>query len=274
MVFLVVAVIVPLLYMLRYSFSSYNLVVPGLDGQFVGLSNFKRLISDPAVWQRMKITLWFSFLAVSGQVVLGLLIAMLLNSEFRGKSTILSIILIPSMLSPITVALIWRFLLLPNYGLLLYILSRFGIVEFATGVFSNATSAFYTLVLIDLWQWTPFVMLILLAGLTSLPEEPFEAAKVDGAGGLQVFKYMTIPLLKPVLVLAILFRVITVLKTFDTVYLLTGGGPAGATEILNMYAYRINFIHWDFGYGSAIVLLVVLISFVVTIAFSKASESV
>ncbi|TKJ45460.1 ABC transporter permease [Candidatus Aerophobetes bacterium Ae_b3b] len=273
--FLIAVIIIPYGYMIKYSFTAYNLALPRFSGQFIGLENYRKFLGEPAVWKSLKLTLWFCFLAVSVEFVFGLGGAILLNKDFRAKRFIMSFIIIPSMLSPISVALIWRFLLMPHFGTFLYYLARLGIVESVDmGIFSTAGSAFYTLVLIDVWQWTPLIILILAAGLVSLPKEPFEAALVDGASALQIFKNVTLPLLKPTIALAILFRLITVLKTFDKVYLLTKGGPGSATEILNMYSYRINFIRWDFGYGSTITLFILFIAFTATILLLKAMESV
>jgi multiple sugar transport system permease protein len=220
------------------------------------------------LYRALALTGLFVLLAVPIEFLLGLMLAMILNREFRGRRVWVTILLLPTMVAPVVVGLIWDFLLMPNFGLFTWLLTQLGILQGAP-VFSTAATAFAALVAVDVWEWTPFMMLFMLAGLLSMPQDPIEAAHIDGASAWRVFWHVQLPLLRPMIVVAVLFRTIDASKTFDTIYVLTGGGPGGATELISLYAYRIAFQNWDLSNAAAVCLVLGYFSLVVASVFYK-----
>ena len=157
---------------------------------------------------------------------------------------------------------------MPSFGILTVYLNQLGFFE-ETSVFSGSFTAFGALMIIDIWEWTPFIMLIMLAGLSALPKAPIEAATMDGASHWQIFRYVQFPMLTPLVIVAVMLRAIDASKIFDTIYVLTGGGPGNATEVISTFAYRTNFIRWDLGYGAAVCLVLAFASLVVAALFFK-----
>ena len=196
--------------------------------------------------------------------VLGLAIALLFNRRIRGKRLWMSFLIIPMVISPTIISLIWKLMLNTEYGVLNYLLSLFSISKINWLGYENAL---WSIMMVDIWEWTPFVALILYAGLQSLPQEPYEAVVVDGVSPLQIFYYLTLPLLKPMIFIAILLRSIDSLKIFDIVYGLTQGGPGSATELMSMHIYRIGFRHTNWiGRASAnAIVLLFIVSLLTTI---------
>ena len=264
MVILMSITLVPFLFALNLSFRAYSLARPGYEGQFIGLDNFRQLLNDdPLFWKSIFITLRFVIVVVTVELFLGLGIATLLNQKIWGRRFFTSIIIVPMMLAPVVVGLIWRFLLNAEFGIVSYFIKKLGI-HLERGLLGSTDTALPTVMFIDIWQWTPFMTLIMLAALQALPREPVEAAQIDGASSIQIFRYITLPLIKPLIFVAILLRSIDSFKLFDTVFILTGGGPSFATELASIYAYRINFKYWNMGYGSSIVLILFLIVLICT----------
>lgn len=264
MITLVIIAMVPFLFALNLSFRAYSLAIPGYKGQFIGLDNFRELLNeDPLFWKSIFMTIRFVVVVVVIEFILGLGIAMLLNQNIWGRRFFTSIIIIPMMIAPVVVGLIWRFLLSAEFGIISYVIKKLG-MHLERGLLGSVHTALPTVMFIDVWQWTPFMTLILLAGLRALPREPVEAAQIDGANGIQIFRYITIPLVKPLIFVAVLLRSIDSFKLFDTIFILTGGGPSFATELGSIYAYRVNFMYWNMGYGSALVLILFLIVLVCT----------
>jgi len=266
--FLVVIIIIPFVQIFRLSFQDYRLAMSVKLGQWVGLQNYKDCLANPDFWHSIRLTLWFVFLVVFLETILGLAVALLLNQLIKGRNIITSLVLLPSMIAPVVVAVIWTLLLAPYGGMLLYYLSFLRLVK-DQSVFAHGRGVFYILVGIDVWQWFPFVALILLAGLTSLPVEPYEAAMVDGVNKWQGFWHVTLPLLSPVIVVAVILRTIEALMVFEKMYVLTFGGPGNTTEISNLYVYRTNFVHWDFGKGATEIIFLLLISIVIIFILLK-----
>jgi len=264
MVILMSITLVPFLFALNLSFRAYSLARPGYEGQFIGLDNFRQLLNDdPLFWKSIFITLRFVIVVVTVELFLGLGIATLLNQKIWGRRFFTSIIIVPMMIAPVVVGLIWRFLLNAEFGIVSYFIKKLGI-HLERGLLGSTDTALPTVMFIDIWQWTPFMTLIMLAALQALPREPVEAAQIDGASSIQIFRYITLPLIKPLIFVAILLRSIDSFKLFDTVFILTGGGPSFATELASIYAYRINFKYWNMGYGSSIVLILFLIVLICT----------
>jgi multiple sugar transport system permease protein len=232
--------------------------------RYVGLANYTHLFSDDrfrgAVWR----TLYFTTFATLGPVVLGVLAAVCFAQKFRLRGLARTIFILPMMATPVAIALVWTMMFHPQLGVLNYILTSVGLPP-ATWVYDSAT-VIPTLVMVETWQWTPLVMLIVLGGLASLPTDPYEAAILDGANPWQTFRHITLPLVWPFIMVAAVIRLIDALKAFDTIFVITGGGPGTSSETINILLYQTAFAYYDLGYGSAMVVvffvLILLISLV------------
>jgi multiple sugar transport system permease protein len=270
--FLVVVSVAPSIIALTDSLRELSLTVFTKRGAFVGLENYGDLLArDPKFFGAIWRTLVFVAVVVPVEFALGLLIALYINREFRYRRLVVTALMLPTMVAPVVVAMMWRYLLMPSFGLLTYYLQRIGLLE-DTSVFSDGVTAYLALMFIDVWEWTPFMMLIMAAGLTAMPQEPIEAAHLDGAGAWQMLRHIQLPFLKPLIVFAVMFRAIEASKVFDTVYVLTGGGPGDATEVISVFAYRTNFVSWNLGYGAAVCLLLAFFSLVVAAIFYKVAN--
>lgn len=267
--FLMLVSVVPLILAFSDSLKNLSLTAFNNRGEFLGLDNYRQLFgTDDAFYEAIQRTLMFVLVVVPIQFALGLSIAMLLNRDFTGRRLIITMVLIPTMVSPVVVGMMWRFLLMPTFGALTYSLNQMGLFT-EVSIFSDRTSALIALMVIDIWQWTPFMMLILLAGLMSVPHEPIEAASLDGANRWQILRHVELPHIVPLVVFALLFRSIEASKVFDTIYVLTNGGPGSATETISLFAYRTNFVKWDLGYGAALCLALAFLSLIVAALFFK-----
>lgn len=221
---------------------------------FIGLKNYIDLIARDerfrnAVWR----TVWFTVAGVSIQSVLGVGLALIFNREFTGRGVIRTIFLMSMVATPVAIALVWMMILDINTGILNYFLELVAGVRVAW--LSDRSIVLWSMVMVDTWQWTPFIMLIALAGLSALPTEPYESAVIDGASSVQLFWYLTLPMLRPTLMVALMFRSIDALKTFDIIYVITAGGPAYASETLNLYGFSQGFAYFNMGYASALLVL-------------------
>jgi len=263
---IIAVAIYPLCYELYLSFRSYNALRPWYPREFVGLGNYFHALSNPRVWRSLRITFTFIIATVVIELIFGMGIALLFNRELKGKSIFRTLIMLPLTLTPVVVGLIWKYLVHDTFGVVTYVFKYFGL---STEFYGSPITALPTMILIDVWQWTPFVFLILLAGLLSLPKEPFESAKIDGASELQCFWYMTVPLLKPIITIAILLRLVDAIKIFDTIWILTKGGPGHATEVYNIFIYLEGFRYYNMGYAAALGIILLIISLVVTFGFIK-----
>jgi len=243
--------IFPAGYLLYASFRSFNLMNPDA-GRFVGLQNYQNIASNADIRQSLLITLLFVVLAVGIEVVLGLGLAVILAKQSRENSIAATILILPMAVTPVVSALVWRELFNPNYGWVDYYLQKFGLIDVPIDWLGSSTTAWITLISLDVWQWTPFVALILMAGIQGVPREPKEAAAVDGAEGWRLFWDIVLPLLRPFLAIAVLLRVLEAFKTFGTIKVLTGGGPGISTEIVNLTIYRTAL--QDFSVGAAAAL--------------------
>lgn len=249
--------IVPFVYCLVQSTWRLNLAMPGSE-RFVGLGNYVDMLTkDPNFWTIMKNTLVQVFGTVSLQVVGGLALALLFAREMRGNRIARSLLMVPMMATPVVIGVIWRFMVNPDFGIINYLLSVLGIA--GPDWLGKPALAMATIIAADVWLSTPFVTIIIIAGITSLPKEPFEAAKLDGASAFQSFIYITFPLLSPVIWVAVMFRLIDAFKRFDSIYIMTAGGPGNSTETLNLYAYNRAFSYLDTGYASALAMFLFII---------------
>ncbi len=242
---------------------------------FVGVDNYVRIFSnDPRFWDALGRTLLFTGLAVSIQTVLGVAIAVLLHRQFAGRGLVRSLMLLPMIATPVAVALVWRLLFQPELGLLNDMLMAVGLSPSAW--VADSSIALFCLVLVDVWEWTSLITLVTLSGLVALPTEPMEAAVVDGASAWQRFWLITLPMVRPVIVIAVVFRLIEALKTFDPIIVITQGGPGFATETLNIYIYNTAFQYQQLGYASALLLVFFAIVFTlaaVTLSFRRGKAS-
>lgn len=247
LVVLVLVVVFPMIYSLTVSFRFYDLRVP--RHPFVGFDNYYRLIADLRFHNALKITGLLLIGELALQFPIGFGLALLLARNFRGKRVVQPVLLLPMMITPVVVGYMGRLLFETRSGPINYFLNLLGIPSALWH--SSAGTALLTVVLLDTWQWTPFMMGVLLAGLVSLPPEPYESAKVDGASSLQIFWYLTLPLLKPVIALVIIMRSLAIFQTFDIIYVLTMGGPGTSTETIGIYTYLVGFRYWDIGKASS-----------------------
>ena len=221
--------------------------------EFVGLGNFRELFRDARFIESMGHTAYFTILAVVLPIVFGTAAALVFHREFPFRGLLRTIFVMPMMATPVAVALVWTMMFHPQLGVLNYLLSLVGIGPQPWVYSPNAVIP--TLILVEVWHWTPLVMLIVLGGLASLPVDPYEAAKIDGANGWQAFRHITLPLLMPFLVVALIIRTIDALKAFDTIYVITQGGPGQASETINIFLYLQAFAFYNVGYASAVVVV-------------------
>ncbi|MGQ9623282.1 MAG: carbohydrate ABC transporter permease [Candidatus Caldatribacteriaceae bacterium] len=253
-------VVFPLIWSLYLSFCEYsaNAARPPI---FTGIHNYSSLLREKEVWDRFVTTGKFVFLAVAVEFFLGFFIAMLLNREFYGKGVLTTLFILPMMFSPAVIGKFFRFMMDANWGIINFILGAlFGIPKIAWT--TSYEYALYSVVITDVWIWTPFMVLLSLAGLSSVPRYLYEAADVDRASGWFKFRYITLPYVAPILILAVLFRTMDAFRFFDVVYVLTDGGPGYATQIIPFYIYKLAFSFWHTGKSCALayILLIIIIA--------------
>jgi multiple sugar transport system permease protein len=246
--------IYPLIYAIRMSFTNFYANKPGMEIKFVGLKNYIRILNKEDIWETMQATAHFMFWTLLLQALIGLGLALLLNKKFKGNEILTTIIVLPMMLSPAVVAVFWTYIYQPQSGIFNYIINFFyDFGEFT--MIGDVQLAPWSIVLVDTWMWTPFTMLICLAGLKSIPNYLYEAAEVDRANKFQQFLHITLPSVLPFLLLALLFRGIENFKMFDLVVELTGGGPGSTTEVASINLKREAFEKWRTGYSSAFAVI-------------------
>ncbi len=260
-----VLTIFPTFFLLLISLTDYQLGW-GMDRiQFVGLENYIRLLTggDPDFWNAVGISLWFMVLTAAIEMVFGFFIGKILcEAEFRFKPVVFAILIIPIVMTPSIAGNIWKLMLNAEYGIINYMLGLLGIPKVT---WLDADTAFYSVVLADVWQWTPFVALISYAGMCSLPSEQYEAAKIDGAGAVSLFCHITLPALRSLIFLTLIFRTIDSLKIYDMPFVLTQGGPGNSTEFLSLHIYRLaNAQNGLIGRASANAVILMLLSTVIS----------
>ncbi len=252
----------PIVYTLYMSVHDWALTSPR-GPEFAGLENYRRLlVVDARFHQAIWRTFYYMVLSVVWPAILGTLAALVFATPFRGRGVVRTVFILPMMATPVAIAMVWQMMFHPSQGVLNYLLGLVGIPP-QSWVFSPG-SVIPSFAIVETWQWTPFVMLIVLGGLASLPTEPFDAAIVDGAGPFQVFRYVTLPLVWPFIMVAVLIRSIDALKSFDIIYVITQGGPGTASEILNIYLYQQAFTYYQISYASAVVVLFFIIILVMS----------
>ena len=233
------------------------------------LVHFKRLLSDGFFQTALVHTIVYAVAALTCEFLLGLGLALLLNQKLRGRGLFRASLLVPMMLPTVVVGVVWRLLLHPNFGAINGTLKQIGInIENLTWT-ASPRLAFLAVIAVDVWQWTPFVFLVLLAGLQAIPQEPYEAALIDGSTRWQTFRHVTLPLLKPAILIVLLLRTMDLLRVFDQIFILTEGGPGFATEMISLYIYRTAFRFFDFGYAAAMSFMLLALTNVVSVVYLK-----
>jgi multiple sugar transport system permease protein len=259
---LVASVIFPLLFSINVAIRKYDLRLPTEDYPFTGLENFIRAIHDPYFLSSLLITFEFIIIGIALQFSIGFAVAILLN-KIKWRRYILPAIAIPALTPPI-VAGYMGIILFHTDGVVNFFLNLLGVTS-KIPWYSSPDTALLTCVLIDTWQWYPFISLILLAGILSIPVDYIEAAKIDGASELSILRHIILPMLRGIIAIALIFRILEMLRVFDVIYIVTHGGPGTATQVTNFYSYLVGFRYWDLGYASAIGwILVVILSIFVT----------
>lgn len=244
--------IFPFIYSLILSFQKWDLASPD-PKEFIGFDNYREIIADLEFWNSVWRTFIYVFSAVGIEVVLGLAISLLIATRSSSLIKVFRrLVLLPFMLAPAVVGLLWQWILNPEWGILNYFVKVLHISDVGYTWTGDIKTAMPAIIFIDIWQWTPFVILLFMAGISSLPVQPYDAARVDGATRWQMTRYITLPLLKYVTLLVILIRVMTAFKFIDIIFVLTHGGPASVTEVLGFYIYRVGFMHFNMGYASAL----------------------
>jgi len=250
----IILILLPML--ANFGLSTYNFFI-GSTPTFIGLDNFREALSDRRFWNGLKNTFYFTLLAVPIQLVFGLGIALLFNREFPGKGIVRTIILLPMVATPVAIALIWALMFNPSLGVLNYFLESLGLPRSLW--VADASLVIPSLVLVDVWEWTPFIALILLAALQGVPLEYYEAARIDGANAWQSFWHITLPGIRAAIVVAVILRSIDALKTFDIIYVITQGGPGTASETLNVFAFRTGFEFFRAGYAATLLIFLLFV---------------
>jgi len=265
LLFLIGIVIFPTVFALYVSTTEWSLI--GAKGEFVQMANYHQMVYDARFLAAFGRTVAFTAAAISIELLLGLLLALGLNRVTRHTNTFLSVFLVPFVIAPAAVAYAFGFMMNPQFGLFNYLLGLVGIGPIP--FLGTNEYVLPSIILVDVWQYTPFMFLIIYAGLEALPQEPFEAARMDGANAWQRFKWVTLPLLKPVIAIAILIRGMDAFRAFDKFYIMTGGGPGTSSEVLSLYAYRVGFTNFNFGYATAISMFMLFVIVVASWLFVK-----
>lgn len=253
--------IYPLIYSVKISFQS--------GSGNATLENFTRLVSDQFFLAALFHTFVYAAIALTIEFFIGLGLALVLNEKMRGRNAFRALLLLPMMLPPVVVGVVWRLMLNSNFGALNGTLKGFGISTETLTWTASPKLAMASVIMADVWQWTPFMFLILLAGLQAIPQEPYEAALIDGSNAWRTFRHVTLTLLKPAILIALLLRTMDLLRVFDHIFILTEGGPGFATETLSLYIYRTAFRFSNFGYAAAMSFVLLLITNLISAGYIR-----
>ena len=256
LIFVFLLMIFPVGYTLFISFTDWALT-SGRPMKFVGFDSYLRVLKEPRFSAAIGRTLFFTIGAVAAQVVLGTIIALILNREFRAKNILKFLLLLPMVVTPVAVGVVFNLFFDPTIGFLNYVLSAMHLPQ--SGWVTEAKTVLPSLMMVDIWQWTPMIALIVLAGLSGLSHEPFESAKVDGANAVQTFFHITLPMVMPTVLTAIVLRSVDALKTYDIIFAMTRGGPGFSSETLNIHGYKLSFEYYAMGRASAVLVFLFLI---------------
>ena len=264
---MVAGLLYPVIQAFYLSFYDWKICTDFDDAPYVGLRHFIRMVGDENVWESIWVTIRFGFWTISIEMFLGVSLALLLEKPIRGASIFRTIFILPLMVSPVVVGLIWRYLFDARIGWINYYLVKVG---FEPQVWlGDANLAFFAIVFTDIWQWTPFIFIIVIAGLQALPSEVLEASKIDGANWWQHVLFVKLPMIRSILMIALLMRLIDVFRALEVMYILTGGGPGRSTELLSLHIYNRAFDTQQLGYASAISVLLILIVTILSLGILK-----
>ncbi len=255
----------PLLHLVWTSAFRMDLAMPFMNG-YVGLGNYRELLADDRFWSSLAVSLIYTVSTVVLQVAIGLALALLVLDMKRGQALFRLVAILPVVLSPAVVGMVWRsFMLAPEFGVVDYLAISAGLGS--RNWLGDPTLALVSVIVIHTWQWTPFAFMVLLASLAALPDDLYEAARIDGANAWQRFARITLPLIRPAIVMVVIMRTMVALTAFAAIFTVTGGGPGTATEILNLYAYRKSFTELSMGYGSALAVALLVVTILISAAF-------
>jgi multiple sugar transport system permease protein len=258
----------PFFYAIYLSLHDIDITKPYLGRNFVGLDNFVKIFSDKrAVGSFLNTGILIGSM-VAIEFLLGLVLALVIDSFFKKSTWLITLIILPMTFPRVVVGLVWRVMLNPIVGVVNYLLQPFG--GGSVDWLARPGLALFSIILVDVWQWTPFMVLMLLAGLQSLPKAPFDAARVDGAGDFHIFRFITLPLLQPIIVVAVIFRIIDAMRTFDIVYILTRGGPGTSTETVDIFAYYMGISEAGrISYAASVSLIVLYVTIILITIFLR-----
>jgi multiple sugar transport system permease protein len=260
--------IYPLLYSIKVAFQTGS-----GEAAHWSLANFTRLATDNFFLSALGHTFVYAVVALTFEFLFGLGLAVLLDRALRGRAIFRAVLLIPMMIPPVVVGVVWRLMLNADFGAINGTLKSLGVNTAALTWTASPKLALASVIAVDIWQWTPFMFLVLLAGLQAIPQEPYEAAMIDGASAWQTFRHVTLPLLRPAMLVALLLRTMDLLRVFDQIFILTEGGPGFATETVSLYIYRAAFRFFDFGYAAAMSFVLLLLTNVISIGYIKLLQS-
>jgi len=267
LILIAVLVLYPVFETIRLSFFNYRIQTMALGETFIGLDNFKHILSDSEFFTSLKFTLVFTVVAVSLETIIGMLFALIMNQKIPGQGIIRTAVLVPWAIPTIISGLMWKFMYSQQYGVINYILKTLKIITKDLPWLSDAQLAVVATIIADVWKTTPYMSLLILSGLQTIPPQMYEAAAIDGASRIQRFFHITIPLIKPVLAVAILFRTLATFRIYALISVLTSGGPANATQSLSLYTIKTYFNYGNLGYGAALATVTFMISLIISMFF-------
>lgn len=271
LIFVIIVAIYPLAFSIFISFFKYRLTDPDQTKTLVGIANYQQAFKDPIVVGSLKTTMKFVVGTVVIELALGLGLALLFSAETRFMRFTRSFLLLPMALPPLVIALVFKALYNTEFGVIPYYLKQMNI-DVGRGLLAELSTALPAVMLVDIWQWTPLIMFIFLAGIKSLPTEPYEAAIVDGASRWQSFIHITLPLLKPTLLVALLLRTMQSFKVFDIIYATTAGGPGTSTTVLNFQIYKVGLTFFNMGYAAALANILLFIVAILSVFYVMTLE--
>ena len=270
-ILLAFTILVPFIYGIYISFQNINLA-SFLPPSFVGFENYRTALAAPETWSTLRITLLITFFGLLFQIPLGIVLALALHENLKGAKIFRSILITPMLLTPVAVGLTYRFMFDTDLGVINWFLDIFGVEK--VNWLGSQTSALLAVIIVDSWQSVPFVMLLVLAALTAISPSLYEAARVDGANSRQIFRRLTLPLITPTLLVITMIKIMDFLKLFDTLFILTRGGPGNSTTTLGLWAYKTGFVFLELSRAAALGVLIALITMPVYLLWRKASKGV
>lgn len=261
-----IGILVPFFTAVYYSLERYNLAFPMTRG-FIWFENYQTFLTDPAFWNTVRVSLLYTFLTVGLELIIGLGVALLLQKRNLLNNVMSLLLMLPLMIAPAIAALMWKLMTNPNFGIFSYLATLVGLEDFRWA--SSPSTALFTVVLVDIWVYTPFMMILLLAGLRALPRQPFEAAELDGVPKSFVFFRITLPMLMPFIITAVLFRMLDAIQQFDIIYAMTQGGPGDTLMVFQVQAYLERYQYTNVGRSAALLMVLWAITFILSNIFIK-----